>query len=374
MYSTLRGRKNSFAMASLARMALNPNQRRNFRSYIERASARVRGRRPAGRAQTATLRKQTTYRSGILGGTNADQRMIYRRKRMPKRRRKSWVRFVKKVNAVDEKDLGSQTILINDQIVQKQGILANGSQACLTLALYPFFNGTNGWLNDMRAIHDFDNAANPTAVAGTTTYGSTKFLFQSAVMDCTLRNTSLKYGEAGASALAPEAAIELDIYTLQTRKEFADRGLRFVNFTDLCNSYDDNEIGGTGDGFNIQDRGASPFEFGAQLARFGVRILKKQKFFIPNGQTITFQTRDPKRHVIMKDQLKENDGFVKPGVTQVYYLIYKLVPGLVQGTAPGEYVAAINLGVTRKYRYKVEGRSEARERSTGSSYSIDNKQ
>jgi len=352
---------------SLMRLAQNPEQRRRYARFLGRTM--MRARRPAGRAQTMTQQRRPTFRSGILGGTNADQRMIYRRKRMPRKKRRNWVRFVKKVNAVDERDLGSQTVVFNDQISQRTGAVIGGTQACLTLALYPFTNGTNLWLNDMAAIHALDNVANPTAAAGTSTYSSTKYMFHSAVLDVTIRNVStLAQGDPLVDNLSPDAALELDIYTVALRKDAADFSIRFASMSSLFNSYDDPEIGGTGTGYSIQDRGLSPFEFGSQMGRFGCKILKKQKFFIPNGQTITFQTRDPKRHVIMKDRLIENDGWNRPGWTQVYYMIYKLVPGLPQGTTIGTYRAGITCGVTRKYLYKLEGRTEARERLLGATY------
>lgn len=355
-------------LRNLIRLAQNPEQRRRYARFLGRTI--LRARRPGGRAQTMTQQRRPTFRSGILGGTNADQRMIYRRKRMPRKKRRNWVRFVRKVNAVDERELGSQTVVFNDQITQKTGAVTGGTQACLTLALYPFSNSSNGWLNDMSAIHGLDNVGNPTAAAGTSTYESTKYMFHSAVLDVTIRNVSTiaTGGDPIVDQLSPDAAIELDIYTVMLRKEGADRTYAYTSISTLLNTLDDPEIGGTGTGYNIQDRGISPFEFGAQMGRYGMKILKKQKFFIPNGQTITFQTRDPKRHVCMKDRLIENDGFSKPGWTQIYYLIYKLVPGLPQGTTVGTYRASITCGVTRKYLYKLEGRTEARERLLGATY------
>lgn len=360
-------------MNSMLRMALNPQQRRNAVAFIA-ARARKQGRNPRGRAQYAS-RTMSMTRNGVLGGTNADQRMIYRRKRMPKSKRRRWVRFVKKVQAVDDKELGTQTVLFNDQITQKTGAVASGGQGTLTLALYPFFNSSKGWLDDMNLIHNMDNVGNPTAAAGTTTYTSTKFMFTSAIMDVTVRNIStLAYNEGTQQApvivdkLDGQAALELDIYTMTVRKEISDNVSQWASISDLLNSNDDPEIGGTGTGISIQDRGASPFEFGPQMARFGVKILKKQKFFIPNGQTVTFQTRDPKRHVIIKDRLSKTEGFNKPGWTQIFFFIYKLVPGLTQGTSEGTYRAQIAVGVTRKYAYKVEGRTEARERLSGATY------
>nr|QRI44138.1 MAG: capsid protein [Cressdnaviricota sp.] len=357
-------------MSSLYRQALNPTQRRRMSSYMGQRLGR-RTRFAAGRSQTMTSRRRVMTRNGILGGTNADTRMIYQRKSMPKKKRRQWRNFVRKVNAVDERDLGTQTVLFNDQIEQSSSTVATSTQNCLTLALYPFRNDTFGYLNDLYQIGTIENAGNPTAAAGTTVLPSTKVLFQSAVLDVTLRNISSQTQDVGGvptNVQVPEAAIECDVYTIIIRKDAATATSSFDTVSALLNSFDDPEIGGAGVGISIGDRGASPFELGSQMGKYGIRILKKQKFFIPNGQTVTFQSRDPKRHVIQYSGLTSNDGWNNPGWTRVFYMIYKLVPGLTQGTTTGTYRARISVGCTRKYAYKLEGRSENRERLLGASY------
>ena len=112
--------------------ARNSVQRRDALAARQRALSR--GRRARGASQT--LRRQgRRSTAGILGGTNADMRSVYRRKRMPKYKKRNWVRFVKKVHAVADKDLGLRTVLINDQIKQRN---TGGTQSTLSLALYSF--------------------------------------------------------------------------------------------------------------------------------------------------------------------------------------------------------------------------------------------
>lgn len=344
---------------------LNSQQRRDSRNRI----VGRRGRRAGGRAMTYRRRKKTRSTRGILGGVDADTKMIYAKKRMPRIQRKRWTSFVRKVAAAKEKDLGTRTVLFNDQITQYNNVGAN--QSCLTLALYGFVNATNLWLDDLNQIGQMENEANPTAAAGATIDKNTKILFQSGILDLTLRNVSTIQNQDGTNALASDAALELDIYEVQMRKEPGAEGSAAANWssiTRILQRYDDPQIGGAGTDLAIQDRGATPFEFGAQMGRAGVRIMKKTKFFIPNGQTITWQLRDPKRHVCRYGDLETNDGWVRPGWTKVYYLIYKLVPGLTQGSTPGTYRAGITIGLTKKYAYKVEGFNEPRERLVGASY------
>lgn len=348
---------------------INAQQRRDA---IRQGRNARRGRRPAGRARTLR-RRNVKSSAGVLGGTNADMRSIYRRKRMPYRKKRRWVKFVKQVHAVSEKELGLRTVLFNDQITQTNSA---ETQSLLTLCLYPCRG--SAWLNDLRQIGELENdGGNPTAAEGGYLNGNTKIMFQSAVMDITIRNTSQKLVDKDPANplldvwdLAPEAAVELDIYEVYIRKLASNNTTNFDNVTSMLNQYDDPEIGGTGTGIGISDRGATPFEFGAQMGRTGIKILKKTKFFIPNGQTITWQTRDPSRHSTHYGELTRTESFNMPGWTKTYYLIYKLVPGLTSGTNEGNYRKQLSIGLTRKYSYKVEGFNEPRERLLGNSYTV----
>lgn len=319
-----------------------------------------------GRVRTVTRRK-TSSRAGTLGGTNSDFRYVYRKKTMPRRKKRRWVSFVRKVNAAAEKELGSRTVLFNDQINSSSATV--GQQGCLTLALYAQYNGTQGWLNDLRTIAGLENVGNPTAAAGETTDASTKFMFQSAVMDITLRNVSTLQTDAGGTRqLDAAAALELDIYEIQVRKQSATATAVSVDLSQMLNSFDTSQIGGTGTGISIQDRGASPWEMTTGLSNFGLKVLSKTKYFIPNGQTITHQIRDPSRHVWAKSQLDSFDDWADKKTTRVLYIIYKLVPGLLVGSTVNTYQQAIVVGSTRKYLYKIEGMNDSRERLLGSSY------
>lgn len=359
---------------NVSSQAQNPFQRRAFSSYAARANQVARnamGRYRRGRSRLLYQRRYSKTSPGILGGQNADNRLIYRKKSMPRKKKRRWKAFVRKVNWIDEKDLGNRTVLFNDQITVATGSVASGTQGCLTIAQYPCSNDTKGWLNDLATIGAQENAGNPTAAAGGTINENSKLFFHSAVMDVTIRNVST-VNNGTSDVAAPEAAIELDVYEMYMRKSTSDNANNYYSISQLLNTYDEPEIGGTGTGINIQDRGATPFEFGSALGRWGMKVLKKTKFFIPNGQTITFQNRDPKRHVCRYGDLTKTEGFNMKGWTRIYYLIFKLVPGLTQGTTATTYKAAIAVGSTRKYMYKVEGFNEPRERLLGNTFAPGN--
>lgn len=357
----------AYTAASMARNMYRPQNSQQRRDYARTKRAGLRGRRPGGRAMTYR-RKRYSSRSGVLGGDQSDVKSIYRRKRMPSNKRKRWARFVKKIHAVSEKELGLRTVLINDQLTQRN---SSNTQSTLSLALYPFAS-TNTWLNDMDAIGQLENTSNPTAAAGDTIDKNTKVMFQSAVMDITIRNVTDKLTTVDPNPIlnvysaAPEASIELDIYEVLCRKELTDDTTDYGTLSEAFDAYDDKQIGGSGAGIAINDRGASPFEFGSAMGRLGIKILKKTKFFIPNGQTITWQVRDPSRKTCYYGDMTTNDGFNKPGWTKHYFLVYKCVPGITQGSTLNTYRLSLALGVTRKYGYKIEGVNEPRERLLGS--------
>lgn len=347
-------------------MSARTRQRRTIRAASRGARAqRVR----RGRTQVMYKRKYNSS-GGVLGGTNSDTRLIYRKKSMPRRMRRRWKSFVKKVNAVSERELGTRTVLWNDTINQTQ--TTAGLQSCLTLGLFGAKNGSKDYLNDLKIISTLENFGDPTALAGGTVDQSTKMIFTSAVMDITIRNSSTFTQTANQPQLDGRAAIELDMYEISCRNDTADDATAHNDISSMLNAYDTKEIGGAGTGITIQDRGATPFEFGNSIGRFGMKIWKKTKYFIPNNQTITYQIRDPKRHVTTFGALDKNDGWNLKGWTRMIYLVYKLVPGLELGSIAiaNTFQCQLTVGNTRVYKYKVEGFNEDREKLGGTTYNL----
>lgn len=374
-------RPQPFSLSSYLTPPMRTRSGRRYSPYGRSSSSRNRmsaarsAARRIARSRTLTTRRRLTRNTtGILGGQNADERLIYRRKRMPRSKRRVWARFVKKVNAVDERDLGTRTVLFNSKIAQVY--TDDTKQGSLGIALYPFVNTSNGWLNDLQQIGQLENEGDPTAAAGATIERNSKIMFHSAVMDVTIRNTTqsiITIPPEGppVTSLSTQAALEMDVYEFYMRKEASDGANPVNSMSDVINQWDEKEIGGTGVGIGIQDRGATPFELGSALGRFGIKILKKTKYFIPPGQTITFQCRDPRRHEIRYGELERNEGWNRSGWTKCFFMVYKVVPGLLVSTTDlNGVIPGIDVGLTRKYMYKVEGFNEPRERLITASYSV----
>jgi len=329
-------------------MPIRPFNNARFRQSLARAARTASAR---SRTNTTAGRRNTT--SGIGVSVQHDVRRIYRKKTMPRKKKRIWKKFVKKVHAVAEKDMGSRTILFNAQVTNNNNVA--GSQGCLTLALYSM-QSTNAWLSDLNGISALENVGNPTAAAGVTLDQSTKFLFQSGVLDLTIRNTSFVSG----GALDPAATLELDIYECTASKDFQQTGSSWGSLSTAFAEGSNNTkvIGGAGSNITIQTRGATPFDIPYALSRYGIKVWKKTKYFISNGSTVTYQMRDPARHVIDLRTMSQEGGCNLPKMTKFCYLVYKCVPGVTIGAA--NTTESIQVGVTRKYMYKIEGVNEDR--------------
>jgi len=117
--------------------------------------------------------------------TQYDRSNVYRKRRMPYRKKKNWVRFLKKIRAADKNNLGSLVKIINEFSSHFTPYYLTEQSVC-AISLYGG-SGTNAaettGNRDMR-----DLIAEMVAGAGNTyniTNGA-KFNFYSAVMDLTM--------------------------------------------------------------------------------------------------------------------------------------------------------------------------------------------
>lgn len=315
-------------------------------------------RRTFARSQTLQRRRRPTAGIGIT--TQHDERRIYRRKAMPHRLRKRWKRFKNKVLAVSEKDLGTRTVVFNATYSASNNV--SGNHTLAEFALYPV-QSTSGQLNDMNNIMGTE-VGDWTAAKGGVADATTKIIFKSAVIDLTFRNQSTFTTTVGGTVLDSRAKLETDIYEIISSYPFDDSSGTY-NGVGACltaGAGDTLNIGGAGTGLALALRGVTPWDFPAALSRFKLKILKKTKFMTPNGDTFTYQIRDPRRHVANKLSLTTAQGPNRIGWTRFILIISKLVPGLVIGSGDSTFQESLSIGVTRKYFYKIEGQSEDRDR------------
>lgn len=308
--------------------------------------------------------RRRNYSSGVGVTAQHDATNIYRKRSMPRGKKRRWRKFIKKVNTVSEKELGSRTVVFNETLTNTNTVSQN--QLNSTWALYSNSAGTQ-WMHDLQTIYALENTADPTAAAGSTIDGTTKFLFQSAVMDFTFRNHSYISGTETLSG-----KMEVDVYELYLKRRTVDDTTELGELTSCFNNsaITTQTIGGTGSGISIYSRGATPWDLPHALSRWGMKITKKTKYFVESGGTFTYQMRDPGRHSISREDMEQVAGFNRPGITRVVYFVTKMVPGVQIGSTAGLIVQEYIIGCTRKYMYKIEGINETRDRYITGSYSF----
>lgn len=310
-------------------------------------------------ARSATMtRRRRPVRSGQGITTEYDRKLIYKRKSMPRRARRRWSRFNKKVNFVAERSLGTNTIVFNKTIVYSN--TTSGNHVVGEIALYGM-ESTSSHLNDVNRIASDLNITAPTVDDGTTKYDTTRLMFHSAILDVTIRNASTVL--AGATQISSSAAkLEVDVYEIMVNAKMDTETSNFPSLIVLYDTFDSIPLPlKTGiTAIDVRQRGTTPWDCTNVLSRFRVKILKKTKYFLPNGETMTYQIRDPRRRVIERREATSYGGANRVGWTRWLLVYAKLVPGLTVGTEDGQYTEAVNIGLTRKYTVKIEGQSDDR--------------
>lgn len=339
---------------SLSNMAFTRMRRnRNIYNTNTAIGRAIRLARNRSMTRTMTQRKRT---SGYGVTSQHDSKLIYRKKSMPRYKKRRWRAFKSKVNAVAEKEMGSRTVVFNKSLTFSN--TTSGNQVVASVYLYGQAS-TSSHASDLSNISALENAGNPTAAAGITVDPSTKYLFQSGVLDITVRNaTTRDTGTVFDSA----AKMEVDIYecTMRTGAEESGTVLQTIEQAFGDNKTRTPGLNGAGAEIDYTLRGVTPFDLTYVLSRWGIKIWKKTKFQVPNGETFSYQIRDPKRHTMTQRDLSAKDGFNRPGVTRVLFITAKVAPGLTVGAGAGVYQESIIIGCTRKYLYKIEGANEDR--------------
>lgn len=356
--------------ARMARKRYHPYSR----GYGRRSTGRsVRARYAAARSYITRTRRKKRMTTGRGITRDTDRRLIYRKSYMPKWKRRRWARFSKKVRAVASIGQGTQTMIHKPDIVS-YAIQTIGAQTSTTFALY----GNRSTLRKLDHLHmlgNMGNTGNPTSSEGVTYYNSTTVQLRSAIADFTFTNRSTQNVGIGGLATDPLVdfcPLEVDLYemTMSKKATYLDGGIvrEIGTITDLLNfgtrRLIDNEVpygALTAAATTTFARGLTPWDFTENLSQYGIKITKKTKFFLKNGEYFTYQMRDPRNHMINRSRLEEVPGVNYPGMTKFLYVLAKPVAGVnTLGTGVGDTSARLFVGETYKYTFKVEGQTEDR--------------
>lgn len=270
-------------------------------------------------------------RSGVGITSQHDVRRQYRYKRMPRRKRRIWKRFLRKSRAALLKSVGTRTVLRN-------GLISNSTdpthpQQFLACHLYGM-NGTD--TNYEIGSSDIsDLLTNDVSVSQ-----SGKIHFDTGIMDITFRNVP-PLGE-----LTSTRSMEVDVYDLIYRDE-----TKFENLSNMIADAVTNTPPITaGTGIDIYTRGATLFDLPYLIKIGKIKILKKVKVFLPIGNTFTYQVRNPKNWVLNTADWNDTPGLIEPRHTRTVFAIFKPV---VSAGGENPEVVRLDAGVTRKYKYKI---------------------
>ena len=301
-----------------------------------RKAAPVRYRRSRRRRYTSGSGTPLTY--------DNDFKTDYRYKRMPRRKKKGWVKFVKKVRYIANREQGLKKHLFQD--VQR---LTSTVDKCgfYSASLYTPDAQVNGCHADMGTIFRsiltasvFDNINDVNYSAD----ADKKLIFESAVMDLTWRNDGV-------------STVIIDLYQFRTRKTFGLAGLDSSNNVHgiyetgmwkqgrVIDEEDGNSLG-TGK-IVPTEWGTTPFMSSLFCQTF--KIVQKKRITIAPGNFVSITLKDPKTRVVNATDCRAR--ICMAGLTHGYFFQYYGVPG--QQTLIDRYALDSTLVFTqcKKYNY-----------------------
>lgn len=327
------------------------------------------------RSPSSSIQTRPRPRRWDKGGVTAqhDYKLQYVKKRMPKGKRKRWARFVKKVRAVEIGERGLITEVYNSYVPYAA---TAGTQAILEAHIYSYGGSAKGgsdlsYISKTREVNNPDqegvgfqtvterfNASGP--VTGTDTGKKAPILFESAVLDITYTNNS-------------DDSVEMDLYYVVYKgrpvvnaDQFTTDGYEGLpDYSSLTNMSDQSYAQNNVNKYHVlkavpgpsnpiweaklpiklSQRGVTMFDNGDVLSRLRCKIIKKEKFIMPPGSSVTKQIRIPK-NILFKESIEYNSGFFGKLTQSIF--------GLAKSVNP-EGTTLISQKWTRTYKYTMEG-------------------
>lgn len=275
------------------------------------------GMRKRGRPVGSKNKKGARAYAGLTN--QYDKKTIYRKRRMPRRRRRRWVRFARKTNAVVRKDLGTQSFVRSTTTTLTIAAGSATAQTSASATLYGFA-GFGGDADDMVQLDTASSESN-----------FNKVLMCSAVLDVTFTNNG-------------STTLELDVYYVICRKDVPAALYDSINGTFTSTFTKQQTLPGIGvTALLSTTRGVTPFQNSIFCSYW--KVIRKTKYILTGGQTGTYQLRDPKDWVYNVDM--HNNRTATRGRTKGLLFVMKSTP---DNSASASSLA---LGTIRTYSYKI---------------------
>lgn len=284
-----------------------------------------------------SVKSSSNSRSIIAPGpvtSEHDFKTRYRKRRMPRRKRKAWKRFSRKVRAVLYSNLGLRVAKVVspgyiwaavDTTTFYSANLYPTSGIASTVGTLATTSGTGNY-DDLLKIFARENSSASVIKAGD------KFMFQSACLDVLLTNLGSTptiiecyYWQANDTLgdLAAEDSLE-ELYT---------NGFTSGHMTGI----------GGGTALSATAPGTTPFNNPA-FCHF-VKIIKKTQILLSPSATTTLQLRDPKNHRLTGEAITQSA--IRRGLTRGIFFQFYGAP-----TSANSYSSAsLKIFTTRIYNY-----------------------
>lgn len=267
----------------------------------------------------------------------------YKRRPMPRRRRRQWTRQIRRFRALTLKHLATRSRVLT---YAGSSTATAGNQARIDAVLYGYYGANNArGLNDLQRIADAetnaqDIASNP---GNTVQFGPRPIIiFKSAVMDMSITNTS------------STVVLELDVYYFYvTRKTAADSTIDALS--DGFQQADTLTEGGTP--MDIDSLGVTPFDCPNFLKSH--KITQVRKIIIAPGQISSLMIKAPQNKKFdtnrLSTELPANGVFGLPGYTRGIFLIGKGAPS----AASGAQACSFAWSFQNKYHYSIMAKANS---------------
>lgn len=280
-------------------------------------------------ALSATSGKQKTITPPVLSA-QYDQSRRYRYKRMPRRKRRIWKRFVNKVNHVS---LQQQPLQIYTKTVHNALSTAAGNGGYAGYMIGGVQVGNNDEL-----LQIFKNAYNLLSAAACAGY---RIYVKSICLDMILSNTGT-------------STIIADVYRLRCRKDYSTASQVDTQFTAAIGEIAAPSGGGT---VATTDPAITPFDVPNFCSYW--KILEKREVIIGAGSVSTFQMRKPMNKHLEGKELATSTQAI-PGYTEAYFVTWHGAPNATTFAATG-----MTLSTTLTLHYAIPPGKTAEAGRTG---------
>lgn len=259
------------------------SRKRKWSTYVRGITHAAKFGYKAVSAYNRFKRRKTDNNDNVIT-TNHEIEPIYKRKKMPWRKKKRWVAFKKKVQWVNASAQPRNTLVYTNT---DQLTCAANEQAVLWCPIYSAF--WNGGFDMNRDIYRCASVAFQSGVLADQKAGA-KLNFHSALMELTLMNKSTD-------------PIYCDVYWMYAKKdEKQDFGTLYADgifWNDNALDGDENATSVVGTQPGINTLGITPFQSSKLMRQF--KCYKKKRILLGSNSTIQLQMRRPRNFVYTMD-------------------------------------------------------------------------